>query len=66
HWAETIHTVHRMNPTCRVEVLIPDFQGNEAALNMVLAARPEVLNHNTETIARLTAACVPTRFISKP
>ncbi|MGI8470368.1 MAG: lipoyl synthase [Pyrinomonadaceae bacterium] len=53
HWAETIRTVHQMNPACRVEVLIPDFQGNEAALNMVLDARPEVLNHNTETIARL-------------
>ncbi|MEP6902341.1 MAG: lipoyl synthase [Actinomycetota bacterium] len=53
HWAETIQKVHALNPACRVEVLIPDFQGNEAALNTVLAARPEVLNHNTETIARL-------------
>jgi lipoic acid synthetase len=53
HWAETIRTVHQMNEKCRVEVLIPDFQGNEDALNTVLAARPEVLNHNTETIARL-------------
>ena len=53
HWAETIRTVHEMNPTCRVEVLIPDFNGDEDALNTVLAARPEVLNHNTETIARL-------------
>ena len=53
HWAETIRKVHVHNPTCRVEVLIPDFQGDEDALNTVLAARPEVLNHNTETIARL-------------
>ena len=53
HWAETIRTVHEMNEKCRVEVLIPDFQGNEDALNTVLDARPEVLNHNTETIARL-------------
>jgi lipoic acid synthetase len=53
HWAETIRKVHEVNPECRVEVLIPDFQGNEDALNTVLAARPEVLNHNTETIARL-------------
>jgi lipoic acid synthetase len=53
HWAETIRQVHEVNPDCRVEVLIPDFQGNEDALNTVLAARPEVLNHNTETIARL-------------
>ncbi|HXG85625.1 MAG TPA: lipoyl synthase [Pyrinomonadaceae bacterium] len=53
HWAETIRKVHQLNEKCRVEVLIPDFQGNEVALNTVLAARPEVLNHNTETIARL-------------
>ena len=53
HWAETIRKVHELNEKCRVEVLIPDFQGNEDALNTVLAARPEVLNHNTETIARL-------------
>ncbi|NNE99078.1 MAG: lipoyl synthase [Pyrinomonadaceae bacterium] len=53
HWAETIRRVHEMNPECKVEVLIPDFQGNEDALNIVLDARPEVLNHNTETIARL-------------
>ena len=53
HWAETIRKVHKLNPDCKVEVLIPDFQGNETALNIVLDARPEVLNHNTETIARL-------------
>ncbi len=53
HWAETITKVREMNPTCKVEVLIPDFQGNEDALNNVLEARPDVLNHNTETIARL-------------
>lgn len=53
HWAETIRMVHKLNPDCKVEVLIPDFQGNETALNIALEARPEVLNHNTETIARL-------------
>src|SRR5204863_1612564 len=37
----------------RIEVLIPDFNGDEAALNTVLDAAPDVLNHNTETIARL-------------
>jgi lipoyl synthase len=42
-----------LNPDCKVEVLIPDFNGDEAALNNVLRARPDVLNHNTETIARL-------------
>ena len=53
HWAETILQVRELNPQCKVEVLIPDFNGDEAALNNVLAARPDVLNHNTETIARL-------------
>lgn len=53
HWAETILRVRELNPNCKVEVLIPDFNGDDAALNTVLAAQPDVLNHNTETIARL-------------
>jgi lipoyl synthase len=53
HWAETIRQVRAMNPQCKIEVLIPDFNGDEAALNAVLDAEPDVLNHNTETIARL-------------
>jgi len=53
HWAETIRQVRALNPTCRIEVLIPDFNGDEAALAAVLDAEPDVLNHNTETIARL-------------
>jgi lipoic acid synthetase len=53
HWAETIRQVRALNPDCKVEVLIPDFNGDEDALNTVLDARPDVLNHNTETIARL-------------
>ena len=53
HWAETIVKVREMSPACKIEVLIPDFNGDEVALNNVLAARPDVLNHNTETIARL-------------
>lgn len=53
HWAETIRKVRELNPDCKVEVLIPDFNGDEDALNNVLFARPDVLNHNTETIARL-------------
>lgn len=53
HWAETIIQVRAMNPDCKIEVLIPDFNGDEDALNTVLLARPDVLNHNTETIARL-------------
>ena len=53
HWAETIIKVRALNPDCKVEVLIPDFNGDSMALNTVLEARPDVLNHNTETIARL-------------
>jgi len=53
HWAETIRQVRVVNPGCKIEVLIPDFNGDEAALNTVLDAQPDVLNHNTETIARL-------------
>jgi lipoic acid synthetase len=53
HFAQTLHWIRRLNPQTRVEVLIPDFCGNEAALNIVLDAQPDVLNHNTETVARL-------------
>ena len=53
HWAATIREVRTQNPTCKIEVLIPDFNGDEDALNTVLEAQPDVLNHNTETIARL-------------
>lgn len=53
HFAETIRWIRYMNPDCRIEVLIPDFCGNEAALNKVMEARPDVLNHNTETVPRL-------------
>jgi lipoic acid synthetase len=53
HWAETVRQVRALNPDCRIEVLIPDFNGDEAALNAVLDSQPDVLNHNTETVARL-------------
>jgi lipoic acid synthetase len=53
HWAETVRQVRQLNPACKIEVLIPDFNGDERALNTVLDAAPDVLNHNTETIARL-------------
>ncbi|MEW6126811.1 MAG: lipoyl synthase [Acidobacteriota bacterium] len=53
HFAETIRWIRRLNPGTRIEVLIPDFCGNEDALNLILEARPEVLNHNTETVPRL-------------
>ena len=53
HWAATIGAVRRHAPGCRVETLIPDFQGNQGALGVVIAAGPHVLNHNTETVPRL-------------
>jgi len=52
-FAETIRETRARLPECRIEVLIPDFQGNEAALRTVLDARPDILNHNTETVPRL-------------
>ena len=52
-FALTIEEIRRQAPGCRVEVLIPDFQGDEASLRAVLDARPDVLNHNTETVPRL-------------
>lgn len=52
-FAETIRQVRRRTPGTRVEVLIPDFKGEEAPLRTVIEARPDVLNHNTETVPRL-------------
>jgi len=53
HFAATIREIRALNAGVTVEVLIPDFLGDEAALHAVLEARPEVLNHNTETVERL-------------
>jgi lipoyl synthase len=52
-FAQTIEEIRGRVPGCKVEVLIPDFRGDWNALNAVLAARPDVLNHNTETVPRL-------------
>jgi lipoic acid synthetase len=52
-FADTIRQVRVLTPDTRVEVLIPDFKGDAAALHTVLDARPDVLNHNTETVPRL-------------
>jgi lipoic acid synthetase len=53
HFAQTIAETRARIPGCRVEVLIPDFKGDEAALRTVLDARPDVLNHNIETVPRM-------------
>jgi lipoic acid synthetase len=52
-FAETIRQIHARVPECSVEVLVPDFQGNEDSIRTVLEARPEIYNHNTETVPRL-------------
>jgi lipoic acid synthetase len=52
-FALVIEEVRRLSPECRVEVLVPDFQGNEEAIRIVVEARPAVFNHNTETVPRL-------------
>ncbi len=55
----TIGEIRRRLPSCRIEVLIPDFKGNEAALHTVLDAGPDILNHNTETVPRLYRTARP-------
>jgi len=52
-FAETIRQIHTRLPGCSVEVLVPDFQGSEDSIRTVLEARPEIYNHNTETVPRL-------------
>ena len=52
-FAEPIREIRERTPDCRVEVLIPDFQGMDEALKVVLDAQPDVLNHNTESVPRL-------------
>jgi lipoic acid synthetase len=52
-FAETVRRIREARPSCRIEVLIPDFQGDEQALRTVLDSGPDVLNHNTETVPRL-------------
>ena len=52
-YAETIRRIHDRVPGCSVEVLIPDFKGDEDALRLVVDAKPEILGHNLETVERL-------------
>jgi len=53
-WAETIGAVRRMSPSTTLETLIPDFQGITEHLDRIIAANPEVISHNIETVKRLT------------
>ena len=52
-FAQTIRAIRERVPGCGVEVLVPDFQGSHAAMDIVLEAAPDILNHNTETVPRL-------------
>jgi lipoic acid synthetase len=52
-FADTIRETRARRPECRIEVLTPDFQGKESSLHTVLDARPDVMNHNVETVPRL-------------
>ena len=52
-FAESIRWIRILQPGCTVEVLIPDFKGDREALETVMSAKPEILNHNTETVPRL-------------
>lgn len=58
-FAETIRQIRLATPACTVEVLIPDFEGNPTALRTVADARPEILNHNIETVERLFPSIRP-------
>ncbi len=58
-YAATIHSIRRRRPTTAVEVLIPDCKGDGPSLEAIFAARPDVLNHNLETVARLQRAVRP-------
>ncbi len=53
HFAEVVRQIRSLSPECTVEVLIPDFQGDLRALRVVMDARPDVLNHNVETVPHL-------------
>lgn len=58
-FAETIRQTKWLSPTCTIEVLIPDFEGGEAALSTVCAEKPDILNHNIETVRRLFPSIRP-------
>jgi lipoic acid synthetase len=59
HFAATIHAVRRLLPEATIEVLTPDFQGLGQSIDLVVAARPDVFNHNVETVERLYTAVRP-------
>ncbi len=58
-WADTIREIRKQSPDCKVEVLIPDFQGNIDALETVLDVKPDILGHNLETVKELYPVARP-------
>jgi len=54
HFRQTIEAVRKLNPQTVIEVLVPDFQDHDESIEMVLAANPDIFNHNLETVRRLT------------
>jgi lipoic acid synthetase len=58
-WAKTIEESRRLNPKTTIEVLIPDFKGDKKSLELVFGARPDILNHNMETVPRLYRSVRP-------
>jgi lipoic acid synthetase len=54
HWFDTITEVRKQNPETKIEVLIPDFDGNKTLIDFVLKAKPDIVAHNIETVERLT------------
>jgi lipoic acid synthetase len=54
HWVTTIQTIKAENPNITLETLIPDFQGRKELINQIIAAQPEIISHNIETVRRLT------------
>ena len=58
-FAETIRQIRELSPTCTIELLIPDFEGDDEALATVCAEKPEILNHNIETVRRLFPSIRP-------
>ena len=54
HWANVVTEIRKQNPDTKIELLIPDFDGDESLLDIVIASRPDVIGHNIETVERLT------------
>jgi lipoic acid synthetase len=65
HFAKTIHAVRAKLPECRIEVLIPDFRGSRESLDLIYKAKPDIFNHNIETVERLFPEVAPAKSYRK-